>query len=251
MAGRPLALGVAILLALSGAAAESPETELVSAFLTSIKGRLGSPGGEQSFRSEARVLMAALGDAAARASTALVDRREILRRGREALTSGLSAEIGDSAAKAFVESAAKEVRQARIDGLERGIICWCPEESWTRTLAGCAQGCAEMQKSLVRQWIDEGSTDSEIVDRMVSHPNGDPRVRATPAAEGSNWVGYLFPAVLALVALALLILALRRMSRGSAALANTPAAAAPSSSSADLDSAIGKRIEQELKEMED
>ncbi len=257
-----VSLAAALGVLLEAAPAQAPvggrELELVARFLESVKGHLARPGDEQGYRAQIRVLLGELDGVAALASGDLKIRRELLERARKALTSGVALELGggpegDVAARALVEGAAKAARQARIDALERGIICWCPEENWTRTLAGCAQGCAEPQKALVRQWIDEGSTDEEVVARMVGHPMGDPRVRAMPLAEGSNWVGYLFPGVLAALALVFVVLVLRRMTRGSRSPVGSTIFASEASFKRDSkgDAEMGEQIERELKEMEE
>jgi len=240
------------------AARGSPEAPIVQAFLARVKGQLGDASRLESFRADARVVIKDV-EAEAAASTGELPRRlEIARNARTALLEGLTAELGGprkaAAAEAFLAKAAREHRESRTDYLERALICWCTKEDWTRTLSGCPETCAEEQKQLLRKWLDEGATDEEIIDRMVAHPSGGPRVRAAPEAEGSTWVGYLSPAIAALAGLAVLAVLLVRMTRQRpAGPAGAPAAATQASgtpSSLKGDDEISEQIERELKEME-
>lgn len=249
-AARVAALGLyasLVLAASPGSAADSVEA-LVGPFLESVKGKLGAPGAEDGYRVPVRAILEQVESQAAARSAALMQRRQELRDASEALVSGLAQEIGTengrARAQVLVEKAAKEHRQARIDGLERSIICWCPDESWTRTLSGCAQGCAEEQKGLIRAWIDEGATDSEIIDRMVAHAKGGPKVRAIPEAKGANWIGYLGPGILTVAGAVIVALLLRRTRRRGGPSTRTAAR------SAAAEDDIGEQIERELREME-
>ncbi len=221
----------------------------VAGFLQSVKTRLGKPGSEDGFRAQVRVLLRDLESLAASRTADPRARVEEARAARDALVAGLAKEMGSadgrSRAEALVERAAKELRQARIDHLERAVICWCPEENWTRTLAGCAQGCAGEQKTLLREWIDAGATDSEVIERMVAHPKGGPKVRALPEARGANWVGYLTPVALSFAAAALVMVLLRlSVRRGKAS--SSSARAEPRAE----DDEAARGVEKDLREME-
>lgn len=237
-----------------------PETALVEEFLATTRGQLTDPSRLESLRSAARVLIKRLETRAVEVATQPSQRVEITKRARQALVDGLVKELpGEpgaraAAAESFLERAAKEHRDGRTDYLERSMICWCPNENWTKTLAGCPDGCADEQKFLLRQWLDEGATDEEIIARMVAYPGkGDVRVRALPTAEGVNWIGYLFPGFLGLgglVVVASLLLSLTKKKP-----AGAPGSSGDGESSAqrrrlDSDAEIGERIERELEEMD-
>jgi cytochrome c-type biogenesis protein CcmH/NrfF len=150
--------------------------------------------------------------------------------------------------EALVQAARDEGIQMRRDSLLRGLVCWCPKEEWTRTVAGCAEPCADEQKELVAAWLAAGYTDVEIMDRMVAHPKGGPKVRAAPAASGTNLIGYLAPFAILGAAAVIVAVALRRVVRGRAGEVERSAVQAAARSPDDDD--IGERIERELREME-
>jgi cytochrome c-type biogenesis protein CcmH/NrfF len=208
---------IALVIGVSPLLAADLKKTLVDPFVASTKGKLGSRGAEESLRGPVRAILEEIEAQAASDTAELSQRRQESRDARDALVTGLAAEIGtedgQARAQGLIEKAAKDRRQSRIDSLERQIICWCPDESWTRTLAGCAQGCAEEQKGLIRAWIDEGATDSEVIDRMVAHTKGGPKVRATPEAKGASWIAYLTPGVLSAAGVLIVFLVLRRAKR--------------------------------------
>jgi hypothetical protein len=166
------------------AAAEAP-ARLVAGFLDGAKASLRSPGDLPALGTRLRPLLVDL-DLAVSKLQSLPERRQALGRARDALSDGLAAILGEATARPAVEDLVKEAfrlhRNRRISSLETSLICWCKEEDWTRTLAGCPEGCAMEQKMLIGAWLDEGATNDEIIERMVQHPRGGPRVRAAPEA---------------------------------------------------------------------
>ncbi|MBI4604771.1 MAG: cytochrome c-type biogenesis protein CcmH [Planctomycetes bacterium] len=230
--------------------APAQEAEIVEAFLSSVKGSLGAPGSEAGVRPQVRALLGEVEARAAEREPEPAKRIERAKAARGALLDGLAAVLGGAEgparAEALLAAAEKEHMQARVAYLERSLICWCPDESWTRTLAGCPDGCAEEQKRLIKDWIGEGLTDREVVERMAAHPKGGPKVRAVPEAKGANWVGYLFPFVAFGAAAALVAVLLRRLTRRTSGGGPAPGAQAEASA----DDAIGEGIERELREME-
>lgn len=246
-------------------AASTPTQMVVEPFLANLRGKLSAPGAEEAWRPQVRAALAEI-DALAAARTAdFPARRRLTAEARASLRAGIAAELGApngaERAQVLVDLADKEERQARWDALERGVICWCPEENWTRTLAGCAQGCADEQKALIHQWVDEGMTNAEVLKRMVAHPKGGPKVRAVPEASGVAWLGYLFPAVFFAAGCIVVVGFLRRSmrphraplpgSRPSAANGSEARGGPLASAEADPDAAIGERIEREVREMEE
>lgn len=230
-------------------AEDAPGPQVIQ-YLAAIKGKLQAPEAQARLPGELRLVLDRT-DVALAAEVRDPSRRATLReQAKKSLTEGLAAELGgpEGAARAggLVEKAWQAVRQGRVDVLERNLICWCREENWTRTLAGCPEGCSREQKTLLRTWIDEGLTNDEIVDRMEAHPSGGPRVRAQPPAEGSNWIGYAFPLVAAVAAL---WVALRWLGRARRVPAPPGDSSAGGAHQSEEDARIGERIERELKEM--
>ena len=265
--------------AASSAGTQAILRELVAPFLAKVKGQLGSAGAAEAYKEQLRVLV---GEVDARAATlaAPAARPAIAREAREKLITGLAEEMGgpgvdgtgidgtDAKAQAqrLVTSALERNREMRTTYLHSSIICWCPKENWTLTLTGCARDCANGQKNLVKQWMNEGYADEEIIDKMVAHPFGGPKVRALPAAEGANLIGYLFPFALLVLAVTLVGLVLRSLvtrrgkeltptgSLGSGTENAGRTLGAGGTDARDTegagDQALDDQIEKELKEME-
>jgi cytochrome c-type biogenesis protein CcmH/NrfF len=236
------------------AAGDDLAADAVRPFLDGVKGKVASAAALASRRAELRVL---LGEVDRRAAERIADpaaRVPAAAAARKALIDGLVLERGGEAARgeveALIEAAREEGMQMRKDALLRGLVCWCPKEEWTRTVAGCAEPCADEQKDLVARWLAGGFTDEEIIGRMVAHPKGGPRVRAAPLASGTNLVGYLGPFAILVAAAVIAALALRRVlrGRGGEKAALLPERAAGPDGRGDDE--IGERIERELKEME-
>lgn len=99
----------------------------------------------------------------------------------------------------------------RIERLEGFYICACPKEKYTKTLAGCPDGCADEQKILIRESVREGKSDAEIREVMVERYTS--RVVGQTSWSGSGkWV-YILPCVGVLVIAGIGIWVLRRWSR--------------------------------------
>jgi cytochrome c-type biogenesis protein CcmH/NrfF len=250
MAGSPMVLPVVLLAAALAGPGDDLAGDVVRPFLEGVKGKVSSSSALTSHRQEVRVLLADVDRRAAERIADPVARVAATSSARKALSDGLVAERGGEETRreveALVEAARGEGIQMRRDFLLRSLVCWCPKEEWTRTVAGCAEGCADEQKDLVAQWLAQGYTDEEILARMVAHPKGGPRVRAAPDATGTNLIGYVAPFAIFGAAAGVAVLALRRVIRrrskeGRAGVAR-PAARS--------DEELADRIERELKEME-
>jgi cytochrome c-type biogenesis protein CcmH/NrfF len=260
---RVLGAFLALLLAalpLSGRAAEDPAPspgpraeavirDEVTPFLDANRGAAGAEGLAR-LRQELRVLAGRIDSRAAELEPEPRLRKSVIRAARDALVAGLAPEGAAKAdAEAAVDLAFKEHLKARHEGLERAIMCWCKTENWTRTLAGCAEGCAEEQKGYIREWLEGGFTDEEIIARMVAHPSGGDRVRAVPEATGTNRLGYVAPFAFLAAAACVLLLVLRRFVRPGAGDGGR-AAGAEAGAPPDDEDEISRRIERELEEME-
>ena len=174
-------------------------------------------------------------------------RRKVRQEVHALLASGLSAAGGKELADELMTTAEVAYLEQRREYLRGHIICWCPDEGWTKSLAGCPDGCANEQKGLVDRWLDAGLSDQEVFDRMVAHPKGGPKVLGVPKdARDSRWfvLPFLF-AVVCVVGFAALLRRIRSRSRVQAATFERAAAA--SGTKDDWDA----RIERELKEMDD
>jgi len=237
--------------AVSPSGAETALRDAVAAFVEANRSRISGPGALEGLRQDLRALVGELEAKAAALETVSTRRIGLARKVHEALVSGLAGAGAPGAdAEAAVDLAFRENMKARREGIEREVMCWCTTENWTRTLAGCAEGCAEEQKGLIREWLAAGLTDAEIVERMVAHPKGGSRVRAVPEATGTNRLGYVAPfAFLAAAALVLAIVLRRVIRRGPpdrTPVGQNGEAPAPD----DVDDEIGRQIERELEEME-
>ncbi len=100
------------------------------------------------------------------------------------------------------------------------------------------QACSEWRE-LIRQKLIEGMTEEQIKEYFVLH-YGD-RVLAEPPRRGLNWVVYILPVVVFLVAVMITVRVLRSMRKPVSAL-NT------SSSAVGIDEEELKRIEEALKQ---
>ena len=231
--------------------AETALREAVAAFIEANRRGLEKPGGLERLRQDLRAVVGELESKAAVLETVPARRISLSKTVHEALVSGLGGAMTPEAeVRAAVDLAFRENMKARRERIEREVMCWCPTESWTRTLTGCAEGCAEEQKALIREWLAGGLTDTEIVERMVVHPKGGSRVRAVPEATGTNRLGYVAPfafiAAAALVLVVVLRRVIRRPSRDRAPVAQNGELPPLD----DEDAEIGRRIERELEEME-
>jgi cytochrome c-type biogenesis protein CcmH/NrfF len=235
----------------SGAEADARAIEetLIAPFVERAKGSLGSGSEGADWLPTLRVLLGDIEGLAASRAPGAGRRRAAVEAAREALISRLAAVMGEPDGRAralkLVTTARKKHDDMRTSRLHQGLMCWCREENWTRTLQGCTDGCAEPQKTLIMTWIAEGYTDEEIIQKMVDHPMGGPKVRALPEAEGWNLVAYWLPFALGAGGIALVAVCLLRFVRPRR---KRVAAAAEPASREDEESS--ERIERELREME-
>lgn len=83
-----------------------------------------------------------------------------------------------------------EQRQ-RVHRLWTQVICNCPRENWSRTLANCPDGCAEGQKNQIKAQVLAGRSDEEIL--AIQKEENGPRVLSSPGLEGSGKWAYILP----------------------------------------------------------
>jgi len=135
----------------------------------------------------------------------------------------------------------------RFDGLFSKIICACPRENWTKTLAGCPDGCSDRQKDMVRRAVRTGKTDAEILDEQL-RTFGTPKVLAIPDSAMATWFPYA-----ALIALGAIVVALLNRSVGRARArpsGEAPPPPAPTEGQTEEERRIAESVEKDLREMD-
>ena len=133
--------------------------------------------------------------------------------------------------------------KSRINRLFDFVICQCPKESWTKTLNGCPDGGADLQKGQIRTAIRDGKTDQEILDEQVKLYS--PKVLARTPAEGrTGFMVYALPFIVLAVAGGLVLVVLTAVVKP---IAQPAGGALPKTTE---DRAIDAQIERELEEME-
>jgi len=133
----------------------------------------------------------------------------------------------------------------RIENLFRYILCACPRENWTRTLAGCPDGCADEQKMMVRLGVKAGKTDQEIIAEQVRIHRTE-KVKAVPDSKLAHLTPYLVVGALAIALGAALVRSVRR--RGPSA--PRKALEAPPALSRE-DRELADTVERDLREMDE
>ena len=118
---------------------------------------------------QALVLVALLGAAGAARADDVDDAPP--RRGRELLTlSDLTPEQRRLAEEAYGQ-----------------VVCDCPNENWSKTLAMCPDGCAIPQKQEILTQVRSGRTIAQIVAFQVEHHG--PKAAAAPgASRDGTWI---------------------------------------------------------------
>ena len=232
------------------AAVERARAEWVNAFLADVPNPLGADDTPR----VTNTLRAHVGRLDSWLAIEVEDftRRRKVRVGlHELLVDGLEAATGtgtENRARRILEDAEKAHMEKRREYLRGRIICWCPDEGWTKTLSGCPDGCANDQRTLVDRWLAAGLSDQEIFDRMVAHERGGPRVISVPK-DGRDSRFFILPFLFAGVGIIGFAAMLRRLlSRGRAQAATlAPSVPPPPAEDAVWDA----QIEAELKEMDD
>lgn len=79
----------------------------------------------------------------------------------------------------------------RLKRLETYVMCACPNENWSRTLANCPDGCADPQKFEIRDMVREGRTDEQIFAAMEQKYGT--RVRSHPGWAGTGKWAFILP----------------------------------------------------------
>ena len=236
------------------AALQECKTSFVEPFLSRWKGRLASAGDLKAFQPRLETLLAEVEGWVLKERKEPADRRALVLAVQDLLASGLAGELGGrggdaaSRARSIVGEAAADHRASRMEALHRNILCWCPDENWSRTLAGCTDPCANEQKAMVQRGVDEGLSDAEIIQQMVDYPRGGPSVRAIPEIAGTNLLGYMLPLILVAAGVLVVVVLLFGLSSRRPPLA-APAGGEPEEG--EEDRIWGERIEKEIKEMGD
>jgi cytochrome c-type biogenesis protein CcmH/NrfF len=192
-----------------------------------------------------------------RGRAAVRSRRSVLEAARASLVTRLAVtlagggtlggESGRAEAERLVALAQEKTRALRRQRLLDSFLCKCPEEDWTRTVAGCWQPCANEQKAWVDAWIDEGYTDDEIAERMVEAAGTD-KVLVVPR----SWLSSLTPYWIlagASVFVALVLVSARRRSRRAQAPESPEHSRAAAVAAGDTE--IEARLEDELRRIAD
>ncbi len=82
----------------------------------------------------------------------------------------------------------------RVRSLYQEVMCDCPREDYSRTLANCPDPCAEAQKRIIRAMVEENHSDADIFQTMLSRVGQNRRViAAAGSAFGAG--AYVLPFV--------------------------------------------------------
>jgi hypothetical protein len=133
----------------------------------------------------------------------------------------------------------------RIESLYGRVLCACPEEDWTRTLAGCPHGCSDRQKRMVRDGVKRALADEEILAEQV-RVFGTEKVLAIPRSTAATLVPYLILVVFTAGVVVLLAASLRPSRRGAPP---APPVDAPGGGTEE-DRRIAEAVERDLEEMD-
>jgi cytochrome c-type biogenesis protein CcmH/NrfF len=79
----------------------------------------------------------------------------------------------------------------RMKRLQGQVMCACPDENFSRTLANCPDGCADPQKSAIRAQVMSGWPDDRIIAAQIAEHG--PRVRAHPGWSGAGKWAIILP----------------------------------------------------------
>ncbi len=104
-------------------------------------------------------------------------------------------------------------QRERIERLFRHVICACPRENFTKTLAGCPDECANRQKGEIRSAVKAGKTDQEIFDEQVRAARTH-EVLSVPDSALAHYGPSIVLGVLALSVACLLSRSLKRSAAG-------------------------------------
>jgi cytochrome c-type biogenesis protein CcmH/NrfF len=136
----------------------------------------------------------------------------------------------------------------RLDHLFGQIVCACPKEGWSKTLAGCPDGCSEKQKAEVRAALKAGKTDEEIIAEQV-RIYGTEQVKALPDSPLAHLFPFVALGALAVLAVAFLVRSVRPRRPGAAE--PPPAAAVRAEGPAAGQNEIEEAVERDLREMDE
>lgn len=94
---------------------------------------------------------------------------------------------GPGAAPADLQQLTPEQRRDALDAYAH-IVCKCPNENWSKTLASCPDGCADQQKGMVLRRIAEGWTRDAIVAEQVERFGAKAAADPGSGRDGSIWI---------------------------------------------------------------
>jgi len=138
----------------------------------------------------------------------------------------------------------------RIDALFYRVICDCPEENWSRTLAQCAANCADPQKEQVRDAVKRGLTDREVLAEQLRLHGGDERVLAVPRSPLSGVLIALGAVALTAAVIAVLLRSVRRRPAAGRDRPGGPGIPSASAAETEEDRRIADEVERDLEEMD-
>jgi len=137
-------------------------------------------------------------------------------------------------------------QRERMERLFYRVMCACPRENWSRTLAGCPEACADPQKREIRAAVKAGKTDQEILEEQQKKYG--PQALAIPDSTLASLLPYLGLGTLTVIVLWILYRSVHRAPRDSRA-EETSEISEESSLSAE-DQRISEVVERDLREMD-
>jgi cytochrome c-type biogenesis protein CcmH len=147
----------------------------------------------------------------------------------------------------FAQDTDEDVTDDDVNRVSRELYCPICENT---PLDVCETQACEDWRLLIREKLEAGETDSEIVEYFADI-YGD-RARATPTTEGFSLIIWIAPVLIAVAAIVIFARFMRRWLARGAEIGTESALAAPSTSSdeAPLDPELGDytaRVEEELR----
>jgi cytochrome c-type biogenesis protein CcmH/NrfF len=136
----------------------------------------------------------------------------------------------------------------RIELLFQQVMCKCPREDWSKTLAGCPDGCAEQQKAEIRAAVKAGKKDDQIIAEQVGRYGREARAR--PDSLLAHWGPYLALAACGILALLALSRALRPAKPVPEAVSVAAAPPAETVTASEDERRLEEEVERDLREMD-
>ena len=105
-----------------------------------------------------------------------------------------AADDGPALAAAVAWTDLSPAARRRVEHLYQQLMCDCPRETYSRTLANCPDACANPQKDLIVAMVNEERSDQEVFEAMLQRVGHDQRVLASPRSFFGRWA-YVLPFV--------------------------------------------------------